>query len=156
MVKKNYQIEIAKPKKSAKVMAKNQPISTKYSVEMAREIKGKHIKRVEEFLKNIVEKKEHLPLRKYKKKTGHRKGIPLSKTKVGRYPIRLAENFLKIIENLKANADYKGLDSDNLVIVHAFVCTGFKRRGNQKQGRISGKQYRSKSTHIEIVAMEAS
>ena len=97
-----------------------------------------------------------MPLKKYIKKTGHRKGIPRSSTKVGRYPIRLAKNFLKIVSSLKANADYKGLDSENLVIVHAFVCEGFRRASNQKQGRISGKRHRSKSTHIEIVAMEAS
>ncbi|MBI2598500.1 MAG: 50S ribosomal protein L22 [Candidatus Diapherotrites archaeon] len=156
MVKKNYQVKISDPKKKAYVMAKNQPVSLKYSVELNREIKGKRIDKAETFLKNILEKKDFLPLRKYVHNIAHRKGKAKSFTKTGKYPKRLAKNYLKILENLKANADYKGLDSENLLIVHAFSSQGFRRASNQKQGRIGGKRHQSKSTHIEIVAVEAS
>lgn len=155
MVKKNYQIEISSPKKMAKVMAKNQKVSLKYSTELIREIKGKKVGKVERFLHDIIEQKDFLPLRKYVKKTGHRKGRSRSFTKVGRYPKRLAQNFLRILDSLKANADYSGLDSDNLLIVHGFASMGFGRASYQSQGRISGKKRKRKSTHIEIVAVEA-
>jgi len=154
MVKKNYQIEITNPKKAAKVMAKNQNVSLKYSTEMIREIKGKRVGKVEKFLENIILKKDFLPLRKYVKKIGHRKGKARSFTKIGRYPKKLAENFLKILVSLKANADYAGLDSENLLIIHGFASQGFSRATYQSQGRISGKKRKRKSTHIEIVAVE--
>ena len=155
MVKKTYQITISNPAKVARVMVKNQPVSLKYSTELIREIKGKKVSKAERFLNNILTHQEFLPLRKYVRKIGHKKGNAKSFTKIGRYPQNLAKTFLKILASLKSNADYKGLDSQNLLIVHGFASMGFSRTAFQSQGRISGKKRKRKSAHIEIVAVEA-
>lgn len=154
MVKKNYQAEIKKPEKCARVIMTNQHASLKYSTELVREIKGKNVKRAESFLQNILEKKEFLPLRRYVKQVGHRKGRSRSFAKTGRYPKGTAEIFKKLIESAKANADYKGLDTENLIITHAFASQGFRRISHQSQGRITGKRRGKKSVHLEIVVRE--
>ena len=108
-----------------------------------------------EYLKRILSMEEYLPLRKYNRKIGHKKGEAKGFTKVGKYPLRCVGAFIELLENVKANADYKGLDSDNLIITHMFASQGFARRSNQAQGRISGKARKRKSAHIEIVVREA-
>ena len=74
----------------------NAPISWKYAVEMSHEFKGKHLNKVELHLRDIMEEKRHLPLRKYNGKVAHRRGRAVSGTKAGRYP----KNASKIILGL--------------------------------------------------------
>lgn len=155
MVKKNYQAEINTKKKVAKVMGKNLPISLKFSAELAREIKNKPVEKTELFLDDIVALKRHLPLRVYNKKVAHRKGEAKSGVKSGRYPVNVAKTFKKLLESLKANADNLDMDSDKLKIMHVHVSQGFSRRSSQPQGKISGRGRDKKSTHVEIMAMEA-
>ena len=153
MVKKHYQKEI-KGKKTAKAYLANQPISVKYATEFCREIKGKKIEKMEKKAQDILDHKTFLPLRKYRKKVAHRKGNTESKTKTGRYPKKTMQVFLKLFDLVKANADYKGLDAENLIISHAFASIGFRRMKFQSKGRIAGRRRKSKSTHVEIAVIE--
>ena len=154
MTKRSYQVEL-KGKKIAKAMAKNANVSLKFSLELIREIKGKRVDKAEAFLRRIMEYKEFLPLRAYKKKVAHRRGDARSFTKSGRYPIKVAKIWLSLLESVKANADYAGLDADNLIITHAFASQGYRRYSYQSQGRIGGKRRIKKSAHIEVAVREA-
>lgn len=153
MSKKNYQSGV-QGKSIARAFASNQGISLKYATELCRELKGKRIGRAEKFLQNIIEKKEFLPLRRYHKKVPHRKGQSRSNVKAGRYPKKACEAFLSLLNSVKANADFKGLDTEKLLIVHAFASQGYHKIGHQPKGRIGGKRWQKKSAHIEIIAME--
>ncbi len=155
MVKKNYHSGFAHSKGVAKAIAKNRPVSLKYSTEIAREIKGIPLNAAEKFVRDVAEKKRFLPLRRYHKKVPHRRGNSMSFTKSGRYPVKTAKAFLELLETVKANADYAGLDAEKLLIKDVFASQGFARIGYQPQGRISGKARKRKSTHLEIVVMEA-
>ena len=154
-MKKDYNYRIGNEGKIAKATAKNARASLKYSNEIARELKGMKLGRAQEFMSNVIEKKEFIPLRKYVKKMGHRKGRSISFTKTGRYPKRTAEIFLNLLNSVKSNADYKGLNAENLVIKHVFASQGFGRIGYQPKGHISGKRRKRKSTHIEVIVAEA-
>ena len=156
MVKKEYQNQgPSHAKKTAKAMMKNKPVSLKYSLEIISNIKGKRLDKAQSYLERILTHEEYLPMRKYKKKIGHKKGEAKGFTKVGRYPERPIKAMLELLESAKSNADYKGLDSENLLIVHMFASKGYSRVGYQSQGRISGKRRQSKSTHLEIIVEEA-
>ncbi|PIN85796.1 MAG: 50S ribosomal protein L22 [Candidatus Diapherotrites archaeon CG11_big_fil_rev_8_21_14_0_20_37_9] len=156
MVKKSYQIQTeGRQKKRAMAMMKNKPISRKYTVEIISHIKGKRVDKSLTWLEKITKMEEFLPLRKYIKKIGHRKGDSKANTKVGRYPIRTVKAIMELLESVKANADYKGLDSENLLITHMFASEGFTRASYQSQGRIAGKRRANKSTHVEIIVEEA-
>jgi len=139
----------------AKAVAKNQQVSTKYATEICREIKGKRLDRAEKKLQRIIDRKEFLPLRKYNKDVAHRRGESKSGVKSGRFPEKACNAFLKVLESVKANADFKGLDSENLMIAHCFASRGFGRRSVQSKGHIAGKRRRRKSTHIEVIVKEA-
>lgn len=155
MVKKEYQVQKLRPSKTAKAMMKNKPVSLKYSLEVISNIKGKTVKKSLAFLNRILNKEEFLPLRTYKKKVAHRKGDSKGMSTIGRYPIRTIKAFIELLETVRANADYKGLDSDNLLITHMFASQGFQRASFQSQGRIAGKRRKRKSVHLEIVVQEA-
>ncbi|MBN1940605.1 MAG: 50S ribosomal protein L22 [Candidatus Diapherotrites archaeon] len=153
MAKKEYQKEL-QGKNIAKAFATNQRISLKYSTELCREVKGQRIDKAEKYLQRIIEKKDFLPLRKYNKKVPHRRGEGKSNVKSGRYPKNVCKAFISLLNSVKANADFKGLDTDNLLIINAFASQGFSRTGHQPKGRIGGKRWKKKSTHLEIVARE--
>lgn len=138
----------------ARAFSTNQPASVKYSLEIARCIKGKNVDDSMKWLGLISEGKAYLPLRTYHKKVPHRKGNPTFGTKSGRYPQRTCGVWINLLNTVKANADVKGLDTKKLRIVHANATHGFQRIRNQAQGRISGKQRKAKSTHIEVIVRE--
>ena len=154
MVKKNYQVSAASGK-IAKAMMKNKPVSLKYSLEIISNIKGQPVEKALVWLGRISRMENFLPLRKYNKKVGHRKGDSQMFAKAGRYPVRCVNALIELLQTVKANADYKGMDSENLLITHMFASQGFARMSYQSQGRISGKARKRKSTHLEVIVREA-
>jgi large subunit ribosomal protein L22 len=135
-------------------MATNRPASVKYSLEIARWMKGKKVQQAEQFLHDVVAEKRPLMLQTYHKKVPHRVGNAYNATKAGRYPWKTCEVWLDLLNSVKANADVKGLDTKKLRVVHANATHGFSRITYQKQGRISNKARKSKSAHIEIIVRE--
>ncbi len=144
--------QLEKKKKIAKAKSRNAPISFKFSVELAREIKGRKYSSVLKFIERIIKKEEHLPIRKFRKKVAHRKGEAKSKVKSGRYPIRVARVWKKLLESAEKNADALGLDIKNLYVLHAFTSKGLRRITIQKKGRM--RYRRKKACHIEIILEE--
>ena len=80
----------------------------------------------------------------------HKSG--LHKWYAGRYPQKAARYILKVLKNLEANAEYKGLDVDKLVIVHAQAKKGrvIKRYMPRAFGRATPKF--QQLTTVEFVA----
>ena len=72
-----------------------------------------------------------------------------------RYPEKsLQQNLVKLLDNLEANAEYKGLDPDRLRIINATVHKGMiiKRFTPRAMGRTTAKN--NVLTHVELVAAE--
>ncbi len=101
---------------SAKAMGYEMDISFKHAVEICRAIKGKRVDDAIKFLEEVIEMKRVVPFKKHKKKVAHKS---LEKWYAGRYPVKASKNILKVLKNLKANAEYKGLEIDRLFITHA-------------------------------------
>lgn len=154
MAKKNYQATPGKESKTAKAILKNTGVSLKYATEILREIKGQPVNKAIARLQRICEMKEALPLRKYNKKVAHRKGYPKAGVKSGRYPINTAKKVIEMLELAKANADFKGLEAEKLLVIHGFASQGFRRMGLQPKGKIGGKLRLKKSVHLEVIVME--
>ncbi len=154
MAKRNYQTNVGKESKTAKAINTNAPISLKFSTEIINQIKGKYVNKVIAWLKRIEEKEEFLPLTKYDKKVAHRKGEAKAGAKAGRYPTKVVKAWQELLESVKNNADFKGLDQEKLVIIHAFASSGINRYSYQSKGRIGGKARRKNATHIEVIVSE--
>lgn len=154
MTKRNYQTKVGQESKTAKAITTNAPISLKFSTEIAKQIKSKNVDKVISWLKRIENKEEFLPLKKYNKKVAHRKGETKEGTKSGRYPKKAVTTWINLLESAKNNADFKGLDEEKLIILHAFASSGINRYSYQSKGRIGGKARRKNATHIEVIVSE--
>ncbi len=153
MVKKTYQAEIA-GESTARAFTANSNISLKYATEICREIRGKPLNKAEAFLERVLAHEDFLPLKKFNRKVAHRKGESKSGVKSGRYPKKPCTAFISLLESVKSNADFKGLDTEKLLIVHTFASQGFSRYSFQPKGRIAGKRRKRKATHIEVIVRE--
>jgi len=112
---------ISDPETSAKAFGKDMPCSPKSGRNVARAIKGMPVTRAKQFLTEVAELKTAVPFLVRKRKIAHRKGEGFGP---GKYPKKVAQYFLKVLESAEANAEYKGLDTDNLVITHASAYQG--------------------------------
>jgi len=133
-------------------VALNCPISLKFSVELAREIKNKPVSKVIPYLDDVIALKRHVPLKRYNRDVAHRKGQAISGVKSGRYPVNVAKQFKKIILSAVSNADDKGLDKDNLLLIGAVVTKGHRRMKVQPLGRRRTRL--SKATNVELLVKE--
>ena len=116
--------------KTARAMAKSLKISPKHSVEICSAIRGMEVAKAKAYL-------EH------NKKVGHRKGQ--EGWAAGRYPVKAAEQILKVLENAEANAEYKGMDTEKLFIEHisshkGVVIPGYIPRAFGRMTQISFKK----------------
>ena len=140
------------PEKTAKASGREIRVSHKHAREVCRTIKGMMLTNAKAYLRDVMDKKKPVPLRRYRKKVGHRRG--LEKAFAGRYPIKAARKVLTVIEAAEANAENKGLDVDRLRVFHAAAYQGMKikRYTPRAHGRSSPKY--DTLAHIEIVLEE--
>ncbi|MCK9292810.1 MAG: 50S ribosomal protein L22 [archaeon] len=149
----NFQKKVDE-KRIAKAYKSNAKISTKYSVEFCNYFNGMMLSKAIKIANDIKEKKDFLPLVKYRLKVAHRKGQTKRFTPTGRWPINVAKEVGLLLEDVKSNAEDKNLDVTKLRIIHMYANLGLTRRKTQPQGRIGGKQRESKSTNIEVIVLE--
>ncbi len=112
---------ISDPETSAKAFGKDMPCSPKSGRNVARAIKGMPVSRAKVFLSEVADLKTAVPFTVRKRKIAHRRGKGFGP---GKYPKKVAQHFLKVLESAEANAEYKGLDTDSLVITHASAYQG--------------------------------
>ena len=126
-------------------------ISHKHAREIAVKIKGMSIEKARDFLQAVVNKERAVPFKRYKEQVGHRSDPGVMS---GRYPEKSAGEFIKLLDNLESNAEYKGMDLDRLRIVNATVHKGviIKRFIPRAMGRATPKN--NVLTHVELVAQE--
>lgn len=120
------------------------PISLKHSVEICNFIKNKKVILAKNMLQEVINKKRAVPFRRYDFDLGHKKKIG-----PGRYPNIASKELIKLIESAEANAQFKGLNTSNLVITHISAHNAGK---SWHYGRNSRR--RMKRTNIELFVEE--
>jgi len=99
-------------------------ISFKHAVEVCNSIRGLPLKKAKELLEDVIDMKRPIPFRRFHKKVPHHKGG--GKWPYARWPVKAAKAILEVLENAEANAEYKGLDTERLWVVHAAAHKGGK------------------------------
>jgi large subunit ribosomal protein L22 len=135
----------ADPKKTAKSSIKNEKVSHKDAIEICKFIKGMKINNAIKYLTAVIELKKAIPYKRFNKDQAHRKGIG-----AGKYPKQTSTIIIKLLKNIKNNADNKGLDPDKLKIINAQANKGVV---HYRGARMFGRRY-SKSANINIIAEE--
>ena len=140
------------PEKTVKASGREVKVSPKSAREVCKTIKGMMLTKAKQYLKDVIAKKKPVPFLRFKKKAGHRRG--LEKAYAGRYPVKAAKNILKVLEGAEANAEYKGLDTERLRIIHTSAYPGvkIKRFMSRAFGRSSPKI--ETLCHIEVALEE--
>ena len=148
----NYAFQNYDTTRHVRAAVREKQISHKHAREIAVQIKGLSIEKARDYLQSVVNKQRAVPFRRYKNQVGHRSDPGVMS---GRYPEKSATEFIKLLDNLESNAEYKGMDLDRLKIVNATVHKGvlIKRFIPRAFGRASPKN--NVLTHIELVAQEA-
>ena len=115
-----YSTVPADPASTAQAYGRDLPCSPKSARNVARAIKGMPVARAKVFLEGVIAVKVPVPFKVRVRKIHHRKGG----MGPGRYPVQTAKCMLKVLESAEANAEYKELDKDRLVITHATAYQG--------------------------------
>jgi large subunit ribosomal protein L22 len=119
-------------------------ISTKQSIEICNAIRCKSIVRAKTILEEAISEKKAIPFRRFNKDMGHKKKIG-----PGRYPVKACTEILNLIKSAESNAQFKGLNTSNMIIKH--ICAHQASRPYH-HGRQRG--VKMKRTHVEIVLEE--
>ncbi len=99
-------------------------MSHKHAREVCYTINGMKLDRAKDYLKQVIQKQKPVPFKRYNKHVPHRHG--LEKAFAGRFPVKASTEILRVLESAEANAEYKGLDMENLKIIHASTSQGMK------------------------------
>merc|ERR1712215_220646 len=149
-----YSLNPENPSKSAMARGSHLRVHFKNTRETAHTIKHMHLRRAVSYLKNVINKKECVPFRRYKGDVGRCAQAKHFKTTQGRWPKKSAEFLLQMLKNAESNAEYKGLEADNLHIDHIQVnrAPKMRRRTYRAHGRIN--PYMSSPCHVEMILVE--
>jgi len=142
MTKNKYSFKIEE--NMACAAGKQLAISFKQAIEISSHIRKRPVERAKKILQDAIELKIAIPYKRFNGDVGHKKGMA-----AGRYPVKAAQAILALIESAEANAQFKGLNTSNLKIVHICAKQGVK---SMHYGRKRGIQ--TKSTHMELVVEE--
>lgn len=93
------QVKEIKKKNSASVYGKNLGISTKYAMDICKMIRGKTTEQAIAMLEEVVKFKR--PVKMNNREVPHKKGKGVMG---GRYPIKAALEFIRLLKELNANA----------------------------------------------------
>lgn len=129
-------------KTEAVVRGINLPISTKYSSAVCKFIKGKTIDEAIEELEKVVMKKKAVPV---KGEISHKRGIKGVASGSGKYPVKVAKNFLHLLKSVSANAVVNEIE--NPIIIEAVA-----NIASRPYGRFGS--VRRKRTHVKITVKE--
>ncbi|MBS3169090.1 50S ribosomal protein L22 [Candidatus Woesearchaeota archaeon] len=121
------------------------PVSTKHSIEIAKAVRYKTTTYAKKFLEDVVALKRAVEFKTYGHNVGHKAGMA-----AGRFPQKAAQQFLKLLHSVEANAQFRGLNVDDLKIVKLTANLASIPSGGGRQ------RHKTKRTHLEIVVKERS
>lgn len=136
----------------ARATGRSLKISPKHAFEICRAIRGMEIEEAKKYLQDVIDMKRPVPFKRHNKKVGHRRGLKGWPT--GRYPVKAASQILDVLENAEANAEYQGLDTENLQIVHISSHRGYVIRGWIPRAFGRASPFNTPTTHIQVVLGE--
>lgn len=128
----------------AKAKSLSLPLSPKHCIEIFNFIRNKEVKEAKKILTRVINKEAAIPFRRFNGDVGHKKGMA-----AGRFPEKSSKGIIKLLEAAEANAQFKGLNTSDLVIRH--ICAN-RAAKTMRYGRKRSR--RAKRTSIEVVVEE--
>jgi large subunit ribosomal protein L22 len=142
MAKYNYSTKIEDNMASA--VLRGAEISHKQSIEVCNHIRGRKLADAKKILNDAIALKKPIPVRRFGADRGHKPGMG-----PGRYSVNACTMILQIIESAEANAQFKGLETSNLIVSHI---NSHKASRPFRMGRNRGRK--GKRANVEVVLAE--
>ncbi|PWY97851.1 putative RPL17A-ribosomal protein L17.e [Testicularia cyperi] len=122
--------------------------------ETAAAVNGMKLQKAYAYLGNVAEKKQCIPFRRFNGGVGRTQQAKEFKTTQGRWPVKSVKFLVALLKNAEANAEAKGLDTEELVIRNIIIQQAPKtrRRTYRAHGRIN--PYEGHPIHAEILLSE--
>ena len=139
----------ADPDTTAKALGRELTISPKLAREVAGMVRGMKVDKAIQALEDVVALKRPVPLKRYNKRVSHKQGVG-----PGRYPEKVAKAFLNVIQSAVANAEYKGLDVDSMVLRTITVSRGRTSPGHMPRAHGRATQWNQETVNLEVIIEE--
>jgi len=149
MTKLGYSAQDLDEEGTARAIGREMPISPKKSVELARAIRGKTVEDAKEYLERVIRLEQAVPMKRHKMMVAHKPGIG-----PGRYPVKVARHFLKILQSAEENAGYKGLDVDKMRIKVLAAHKGTTQKGQMPRAQGRSTPWNQETVNLEVVLEE--
>jgi large subunit ribosomal protein L22 len=137
----------------ARAKANELNMSPKHSIEIATFIRHQRVNDAIEYLNEVIKLKKAIPFRRFNRNVAHKRGLP-GNWDAGRYPVKASKAYIRVLESVKKNAEYLGLDAENLEIIHASANRGRAQKAffPRAMGRATPKV--RESVNVEVVVRE--
>jgi len=137
----------------ARAKANELNMSPKHSIEIATFIRHQRVNDAIAYLNEVVALKKAIPFRRFCRNVAHKRGLP-GNWDAGRYPVKASKAYIRLLESAKKNAEYVGLDAENLEIIHALAQRGRAQKAffPRAMGRATPKVRESVS--LEVIVRE--
>lgn len=142
-----YAAQNVDPETTSKAAGREIPVKPKFAVNVCKAIKGKSVKQARTFLEEVVALKTAVPFRVHNRHVKHRKGG----VGPGQYPVNVAAATLRLVNEAASNAEYKGLDPENMYVWHACAHRGAPMPGFMPRAQGRATAWNKSTSHIEIV-----
>jgi len=147
-----YSIKEFDPDRTVKCSGRELRISPKAATEICRKIRGMRLEAAKKLMEDVQKKKRAIAFRRYHKEVPHRSlDEPWY---AGRFPVKAAKTFLFLLEEMEANAEFKGLDVDRLRIVHAAAQRGMKTQRFVTRAYGRATPFQNTLIHVELMGYE--
>ena len=122
--------------------------------ETAMAVKGMQLSKAFDYLTAVLDHKRCIPFLRFNGSIGRTGQAKEWKTDRGRWPAKSVKFLQTLLQNAKANAVAKGLDTEALVIQHVQVnqAPQLRRRTYRAHGRIT--PFKCSPCHVEVVLEE--
>lgn len=141
--------KVSNPENSAKAIGKEMPISPKLAREVCGLVRGMKVSKAKETLEGIAAVEVPVPLKRYNKRVSHKQGVG-----PGRYPVKVAKAVLSVIDSAVANAEYKGLTGDEMVIDTITASRGRVTPGHIPRAHGRATQFNQDTVNLEVILVE--
>ena len=145
---KGYTAE-ADPDTSARAIGKEMPISPKFTREICGLIRGMKVPTAIKTLEGVIALETPVPLKRYNKRVSHKQGVG-----PGRYPKKAAAAVLGVIKSAVANAEYKGLNVDDMVIRTISASRGRVTPGHMARAHGRATEWNQDTVNLEVIIQE--
>ena len=139
----------ADPDTSAKAIGKEMPISPKFTREICGMIRGMKVSKAISTLEGVIALETPVPLKRYNKRVSHKQGVG-----PGRYPKKAAAAVLGVIKSAVANAEYKGLNTDDMVIRTISASRGRVTPGHMARAHGRATEWNQDTVNLEVIIEE--